>query len=107
MTRTGVHALRRSTPFRLPCTLASTACLLAAQRNIRSYCIVDLPEMLAYAAIGIGRYAPGLEVVFHDEALEAVRMRRPGVAALLLPDLAPRLPRRTFDSVVNFNSFME
>lgn len=73
---------------------------------VRSYTIVDLPELLVHSAYTLSKYVPGADLRFKprsgdDEEREAL------VFTLLTPEASSQLPRAGFDVALNFNSFME
>jgi hypothetical protein len=76
--------------------------LLAGFERIRSYTIVDLPEILAHAAFTVDRHLPDLELVFDEPG------GREGTVTLVADAQAGELVSDASASVLlNFNSFME
>ena len=79
------------------------AVLLHLHGLVRSYVIVDLPELLAHSAYSISTYLDGADLRFEPP---------PATPAgegfwLLTPEQAPELAAGSLDLALNFNSFME
>jgi len=73
---------------------------------VRSYTIVDLPELLVHSAYTITKYVPEADLRFGTPAGD-VAGDGPAVFALLTPAEAAQLPDDSADVALNFNSFME
>ncbi|TSC96841.1 MAG: hypothetical protein Athens071426_313 [Parcubacteria group bacterium Athens0714_26] len=76
--------------------------------SVFRYVIVDLPEMLGYAAYQILKYRPDLSVVYPDEFNEGLfgKENKPTVY-FLLPKQIEYLPENFFNVILNFTSFSE
>jgi hypothetical protein len=80
--------------------------MLHALGSVRSYTIVDLPELLVHSAYTICKYVPDADLRFGSPAGDVPR-DAPAVFALLTPAEAAQLPDDSADLALNFNSFME
>jgi hypothetical protein len=75
------------------------AVMLHALGSVRSYTIVDLPELLVHSAYTITTYLPDADLRFGTPADSGF--------SLLTPAEAAQLPDDSADLALNFNSFME
>lgn len=82
------------------------ALFLARMGRVRSYTIVDLPEMLVHSAYTIQRYEEQAGLSFDPGARPEVEADRRDYT-FVPADQAPRLADRAFDLCLNLNSFME
>jgi SAM-dependent methyltransferase len=80
------------------------AFFLTRMKRVRSYCIVDLPEMLVHSAYTLQRYLPAKRRFAFDKPALA---GEEGLYLFLPAARAGKLAKRTFDLVLNLNSFME
>jgi len=82
------------------------AVLLQTLGLVRSYVIVDLPELLVHSAYTLTKYMPGVDL--HFEAPSGTTTASPSARfSLLTPEQACLLPDDSADLALNFNSFME
>ncbi len=72
--------------------------------RVRSYTIIDLPEMLVQSGFTLASKLPQAELVFPPSP---VAHSGPGQYRFLIPAEGSELPEHAFDVVLNFNSFME
>lgn len=73
----------------------------------RRYYIVDLPEMLAYAAFELLSRAPSVRVLYPED-FSATALRSPETAVFLLtPAQIAEVPAESADVLLNFTSFSE
>lgn len=79
------------------------AVLLHTVALVRSYVIVDLPELLVHSAYTLSKYVPEIDLRFEPAAAASAGP----VATLLTPEQAALLPDHSADLALNFNSFME
>lgn len=81
------------------------AFFLACTGRVRSYCIVDLPEILVHSAYTIQKYLPEAAIAFNEEPSD----RRGGAPSFwfLSAQFADRIPDARCNLALNFNSFME
>jgi hypothetical protein len=68
---------------------------------VRSYTIVDLPELLAHSAYTLSKYVADADLRFGETP------GRPGAVTLLTPEQAVLVEPDSIDVALNFNSFME
>lgn len=73
---------------------------------VRSYTIVDLPELLVHSAYTISKYVEGADLRFGTPAKPAAA-GEPPVFVLLTPAEASQIADAGTDLALNFNSFME
>jgi hypothetical protein len=80
------------------------AYFLSVLGRVRSYTIVDLPEMLAHSGFTLSRRLPRSSLVFPPSPAGTARA---GEYRFVTPAEAQELPESAFDVALNFNSFME
>lgn len=82
------------------------ALYLTVEGRVRTYTIIDLPEMLVHSAYTIQKYLPEADIVFNEppgsgSAGEAPRFH------FIAAQFAESAPSDFYDLGLNFNSFME
>lgn len=80
------------------------AFFLTRMNRVRSYCIIDLPEMLVHAGYTLQRYLPA-ETRFAFDRPELAGTK--GIYLFMPAARVSKIPKRTFDLLLNLNSFME
>jgi putative sugar O-methyltransferase len=82
------------------------ATFLAVSGKVRSYCIVDLPEMIPFSIYTIQRYVPNADIHYNEFPQKAEHIP-PNSFWFIVPQKVNILPAQFFDVCLNFNSFME
>ena len=83
------------------------AFFLSVLGRVRSYTIVDLPEMLVHSSFTLASRLPDAELQFVTSQEEAGDPPAEGRYAFVTPEAAQALPAESADVALNFNSFME
>jgi hypothetical protein len=83
------------------------AFFLTVLGRVRSYTIVDLPEMLVHSSFTLASRLPDAELRFVTSTEEAGDPPGEGRYAFITPEAAPGLPNASADVALNINSFME
>ena len=85
---------------------ASTLIMLSLMTDIKCFTIVDLPEMLPFAAYWIDEiHGKDADISFYGE--ESISSERRISFTLLTPDQIKNLDDESVDLILNINSFME
>jgi hypothetical protein len=80
------------------------AYFLTVLGRVRSFTIVDLPELILHSGFTLGSRLPQAKLVFPPSRWEGPRT---GQYRFATPEEAHALPDEAFDVALNFNSFME
>jgi putative sugar O-methyltransferase len=82
------------------------ACFLQRLGRARSYCIVDLPEMLIHSGFTVSEHVPAAELTFNRFRSErAAEARTP--FTFIADSRADLVPEASFDLCLDFNSLSE
>ncbi len=74
---------------------------------VSTYVLIDLPQMLAYAAFQLRRFTPGVHIIYPNEFRGSIDTGNGKTVVMLTPSQIAMLPPASIDALFNFNSFSE